>query len=120
MIRNLYIAVTVLFWLIVLGFRLGSICSPQAAQPTTDAMGRVISASELARHANAEDCWMAIRGSVYDLTSYLPDHPSTPDIIERWCGKEATAAYNTKTKGRPHSPAADALLAKYRLGQFSP
>jgi hypothetical protein len=32
-----------------------------------------------------------------------------------WCGKEATEAYNTK-QGRLHSPYADELLAKYRIG----
>lgn len=36
-----------------------------------------------------------------------------------WCGKEATDAYRTKTKGRPHSPYADQLLPTYRIGQLT-
>ena len=63
---------------------------------------------------------MAIRGGVYDLSAYLPEHPSRPELVLPWCGKEATEAYNTKTKGRPHSPYSDELLNKYRIGKFAP
>lgn len=43
---------------------------------------------------------LAINGQVYDLSAYLPEHPSKPDIILPWCGKEASEAYRTKTRGR--------------------
>lgn len=62
---------------------------------------------------------MAIDGSIYDLTPYLPDHPSKPSIILPWCGKDASEAYRTKTKGRSHSPEADQLLVNYRIGALS-
>ncbi len=117
MMRNLYLITTTGFWAIVFAFWLGSGWTPQAAT-TQGNEDRVISASELARHARPDDCWMAIRGSVYDVTAYLPDHPSRAGVVEPWCGKEATEAYNTKTKGRPHSSAADQLLAGYRIGTF--
>jgi cytochrome b involved in lipid metabolism len=106
--RRLYVIATLAFWLMVAGTWAGASAE------------RVIVAAELARHATPQDCWMAIRGSVYDLTSYLPDHPSRPEIIEPWCGKEATQAYETKTKGRPHSSAADQLLPALRIGAFAP
>ncbi|MCK7475141.1 MAG: hypothetical protein MZV49_20135 [Rhodopseudomonas palustris] len=77
-------------------------------------------AAELAQHATPQSCWMAINGAVYDITAYLPDHPSRPQIIEAWCGKEASDAYATKTRGRPHSREADQLLPKYRIGRFAP
>ena len=114
--RNLYIAATIAFWAVVLVFWVGSAWSPHAAHPTVDVADRAISLSELAKHASPDNCWMAIRGSVYDLTAYLPDHPSRPQIIEPWCGKDATEAYNNKTKGRPHSKEADGLLGKHRIG----
>jgi cytochrome b involved in lipid metabolism len=77
---------------------------------------RIVGAAELARHASGADCWMAIRGAVYDLTRYLPDHPSEPEIIEPWCGREATRAYETKLRGRPHSARADEMLERLRIG----
>jgi cytochrome b involved in lipid metabolism len=118
--RKLYIGSTVVFWALVLAFWAGSLWSPQTEQPASASTDRAISAAELATHARPDSCWMAIRGSVYDLTAYLPDHPSRPQVIEPWCGKEATDAYNTKTKSRPHSKEADKLLLKYRIGRFVP
>ncbi|MGQ9371323.1 cytochrome b5 domain-containing protein [Azospirillum sp. ST 5-10] len=120
MMRTLYVAATAAFWAAVAAFWAGAVWAPQAGQPAGGAADRVISATELARHARPDDCWMAIRGGVYDLTAYLPDHPSRPQIIEVWCGREATDAYDTKTRGRPHSGEADDLLTRYRIGTFAP
>lgn len=74
------------------------------------------SLAEVARHSAADDCWMAIDGQVYDLSTYLPKHPAKPSVLLSWCGKEASQAYHTKNKGRPHSSSADQLLPKYRIG----
>ena len=119
MTRKLYIVSTIAFWLIVIGLGLTSALWNPVEQGDVQAKEKTISPAELARHAMPNNCWMAIRGSVYDLSAYLPEHPSRPDIIEPWCGKEATQAYNTKTKGRPHAPYADELLGKYRIGAFA-
>ncbi|MBB5046632.1 cytochrome b involved in lipid metabolism [Rhodopseudomonas rhenobacensis] len=120
MMRKLFIATTATFWAMVFAFWGGSLWSPDAEPPLAAAPDRAIAAAELAKHATPETCWMAIRGDVYDLAAYLPDHPSRPQIIEPWCGKDATEAYTTKTKNRPHSKEADALLPKYRIGRLSP
>lgn len=116
MTRTLFWSATSAFWLAVAGFWIGSLWLPAAQQNLATAAERRISLKEVAQHAKATDCWMAIRGAVYDFGAYIPQHPTRPDIITAWCGKEATEAYNTKTKGRPHSPYADELLAKYRIG----
>jgi len=116
MTRKLYLASTATFWLAVVGFWVGSLWLPDPQANAANAAERRIALAEVARHATSSDCWMAIRGAVYDFSAYLPQHPTRPDIIVPWCGKEATEAYNTKTKGRPHSPYADELLAKYRIG----
>ncbi|NEW97793.1 cytochrome b5-like heme/steroid binding domain-containing protein [Rhodopseudomonas sp. BR0G17] len=117
MMRKLFYVSTAAFWIAVAGFWIGNLLVPGTDTSAT-AAEREIGAAELARHAVPKDCWMAIRGNVYDITAYLPDHPSRPSIIEPWCGKEASEAYDTKTKGRKHSPEADALLPKYRIGRF--
>ena len=52
------------------------------------------------------------------MTAYLPDHPSRPEVIEAWCGKEASNAYDTKTKGRRHSETADRLLEGNFIGDL--
>lgn len=116
MTRRLFFLVTVLFWLAVAAIWAGSRWwrVPQEAVPAVAEMRFKL--AEVAGHASADDCWMAIEGKVYDLTAYLPDHPSRPSVILPWCGKEASEAYRTKTKGRAHSPEADQLLSSYQIG----
>ena len=114
--RKLYLSTTVIFWLLVSAFWASSLWLPPAEESVAVAAEKVISRTELAKHALPDNCWMAIRGAVYDLSAYLPRHPSPPEIVLPWCGKEATEAYETKTRGRRHSAAADAMLASYRIG----
>ncbi|MBI5247777.1 MAG: cytochrome b5 domain-containing protein [Elusimicrobia bacterium] len=83
--------------------------------PQTDGL-RLIGADELARHAGRADCWLAIHGGVYDVTAYIPSHPAPEKILTDWCGKEASVAFDTKGRGRPHGAAAKALLEGLRVG----
>ncbi len=124
--RKLFILATTWFWFALLAFWLGSRIAPDPApQPVANVTAperlaqrslQRIALADIARHATPTDCWMAINGAVYDLTRYLPEHPSRPEIIQPWCGKEASEAYRTKMRGRPHSAAAERLLADYRIG----
>ena len=108
---------TALFWLLVAGFWMASVwIPPEQPASVSQAAEKRYALDEVARHNTAKDCWMVIAGAVYDLAAYLPQHPSDPAILIPWCGKEATEAYRTKTKGRPHSPYADQLLPKYQIG----
>ena len=117
--HRVYLATTLIFWLLVSAFWAGSLWLPPADESVAVAAEKVIARSELAKHALPDNCWMAIRGKVYDVSAYLPEHPSRPDLVLPWCGKEATEAYDTKTKGRPHSAYADELLATYRIGSLA-
>ena len=122
MMRHLVFLGTALFWLTVLVFALitGSNVEPVRADLPADNTDKRVAMSEVARHASSEDCWMVIDTRVYDLTAYLPEHPSQPSIILPWCGKEASEAYKTKTKGRPHSEQANQALANYAIGRVEP
>jgi cytochrome b involved in lipid metabolism len=118
MMRKFYIASTTSFWIAIAAFWLFGVTAPKSAAETQAAAKKLFSLAEVASHGAPNDCWMAIRGKVYDLTAYLPDHPSRPEIVEKWCGKEASDAYETKTKGRAHSPDADRLLESYLIGDL--
>lgn len=117
MMRKLFLLATVLFWAVVLGLWLLARSGPMS-EPPLPLAEKTYALAEVARHGAENDCWMAIDGQVYDLTGYLPEHPSKPSIILPWCGREASDAYRTKTKGRAHSPAADQLLPAYRIGRL--
>lgn len=77
---------------------------------------REITLEELAEHDRAESCWKAIHGEVFDLTDYIPDHPTSEAVIVEWCGRESTYGWDNKRPGVPHSPRAAALLEAYRIG----
>ncbi len=120
MIRKLFIASTLLFWFAVAGFWASSLwfAAPVAEGIPETTADLPYTLTELATHNHADDCWMAINGLVYDFTTYLPKHPAPPELMLAWCGKDATQAFRTKTKGRPHSPFAVQLLTQYRIGKL--
>ena len=116
MMRKLFFLGTGLFWLAVIAVAVGAWRVPAAPKAAPQEIARRMSLAEVARHSSAQDCWMVIHGTVYNLSAYLPEHPSKPSIILPWCGREATEAYQTKTRGRAHSPQADQALADFSVG----
>ena len=120
--RKLFIISTTIFWLAVAGFWLAAhLLSPAKVAelaPAVEPSLNKYSLTEVARHNLENNCWMAIEGQVYDITAYLPAHPSDPEIVLPWCGKEATQAWQTKTVGSPHSSRAKHLLSRYLIGKL--
>jgi len=49
---------------------------------------------ELAHHSTPDDCWIAVRGKVYDVTRYLDFHPGGRDVLTAHGGRDATAAFD--------------------------
>lgn len=116
--KRLFISATIIFWVGVATIWASSHWAPAKQTPTTPAATKRYSMQSVAAHNRPDNCWMAINGQVYDLPTYLPQHPTAPDVIVPWCGKEATHAYVTKNRGRPHSPYATELLKRYWIGEL--
>eukprot|EP00760_Papus_ankaliazontas_P028773 PhM_4_TR393/c0_g2_i1/m.90709/K00101/lldD; L-lactate dehydrogenase (cytochrome) len=53
-----------------------------------------VSSEELSRHSSREDCWVAIRGHVYDVTAFASDHPGGAEILYKYGGKDATSEFD--------------------------
>ena len=53
-----------------------------------------VSHQELAKHNKPEDCWMAVRGKVYNVTRYLDFHPGGRDQLLRGAGIDATKLFD--------------------------
>lgn len=56
-------------------------------------MAPLISAHEVAEHKSQSDLWTVVDGAVYDLTDFAPEHPGGLDILLKYAGRDATAAY---------------------------
>ncbi|CAO3695462.1 unnamed protein product [Rhizopus stolonifer] len=54
---------------------------------------KVLSLEEVQSHNKKNDIWVIIHGKVYDLTSFLPEHPGGQKIILKYAGKDATEAF---------------------------
>jgi predicted heme/steroid binding protein len=55
----------------------------------------LVTLSELSKHNKPDDCWVAIRGVVYDLTSFAKEHPAGKGPIHFYAGKDATETFDS-------------------------
>ena len=72
--------------------------------------------AQVKAHASESDCWIAVSGSVYDVTSFIPRHPGGPQRIIKLCGTDATAAF-TGQHGGQEKP--EAMLASLKIGTLA-
>lgn len=77
--------------------------------------------AEVTQHATVKDCWMIVNGSVYDLTSFLEQHPGGVASMLPYCGKDGTQGFATmgRNRGTTHSESANALKEDYKIGTLA-
>ncbi|XP_034256976.1 cytochrome b5 reductase 4 [Thrips palmi] len=66
-----------------------------SSQDLTGVGGRVLDVTpeQLAQHNTKGDAWLAIRGSVYNVTPYMNFHPGGVEELERGIGTDATKLF---------------------------
>lgn len=65
---------------------------------------------------SADSCWVAIDGTVYDLTDWAPEHPGGADRIEGLCGTDGTEAFSGQHDGQSAPMEA---LARFEVGPLT-
>ncbi|KAK3711621.1 hypothetical protein QZH41_003795 [Actinostola sp. cb2023] len=55
---------------------------------------RLVSLDELGKHNTVQDCWISVRGKVYNITPYLEYHPGGIPEIMKGAGKDGTALFD--------------------------
>lgn len=84
-----------------------------ATTPGTTTSTTTVTRADVQAHASPSDCWSAVDGTAYDLTSWISQRPGGPEAIESMAGKHATADFRAKhgTAGRP-----DEILSGLAVG----
>ena len=60
--------------------------SAEISDATSSDSPLAITRDELATHNSETDCWIAYKGKVYDITSWLTEHPGGVNAILQNCG----------------------------------
>lgn len=71
---------------------------------------------DVAQHASSGDCWSVVNGTVYDLTSWISQHPGGSGSIESMCGIDATDAFGAQHSGQ-RTP--EKVLAGFEVGPLT-
>jgi len=48
---------------------------------------------EIKKHNKRKDCWVVIRGKVYNVTSFLDEHPGGGEVVEEVGGDARTFSF---------------------------
>lgn len=85
---------------------------PSAPVVTTPTV-KTFTKTEVAAHASKTDCFSIVRGNVYNLTSWIGQHPGGESAILSLCGKDGTAAFEGQHGGAAQQ---EKVLASFKVG----
>ncbi|PNP51272.1 hypothetical protein FNYG_15909 [Fusarium nygamai] len=77
-------------------------------------MYQELTLAEVAKH-NTKDIYIVIRNKVYNVTSFVDDHPGSADILIDIAGQDCTEAYDDAG----HSDEAHEILPELEIGKLS-
>jgi len=78
---------------------------------------KIYTTEDLALHNSATSCWVSRNGKVYDITTFLPDHPGGDDIVLKFAGGDVDAIMRDKQQ-HEHSDSAYDVLDEYLIGRI--
>ena len=67
---------------------------------TTTTTTASYSLADISTHNSSTSCWTTIGGKVYNLTSWINQHPGGRQAILSLCGTDGTAAFNDQHGGQ--------------------
>lgn len=85
----------------------------RAAGSAADVALPVYGWDEIRRHAGGESTWLVIDAVVYDVSSFLEQHPGGAERLREWAGRDASRAFHDA----PHGPLTHIFRFNYRVGR---
>lgn len=77
-------------------------------------MTKIITKNELTEHTDETDCWLLINNRVYDISSYLKDHPGGATILLEHSAIDSTEFFHEIG----HSDTAKEKLKEFYIGDI--
>ena len=78
---------------------------------------RIYTEEDVAAHSSAANCWVSRNGKVYNVTSFIADHPGGDDLILKYAGKDIGAIMKDPEE-HDHSDAAYDILEEFVVGRL--
>ena len=73
------------------------------------------SEQEVAQHITRKDCWVIYKDVVYDVSSFVEDHPGGPEIVMQYAGQDISKVFHS-IMSHDHSDAAISILGGHKIG----
>lgn len=96
-----------------------SVTASPSSNGTTPAGPKMYTSAEVAAHNTSSSCWTIINGTVYDLTTWIFQHPGGEGAILSICGVDGTQAFEGQ-HGNPRDTRPQQLLAGFKVGTLAP
>jgi cytochrome b involved in lipid metabolism len=77
---------------------------------------RIFTAEDVAEHDSFKSCWVTRNGKVYDVTSFLSDHPGGDDLIIKYAGQDIGEVMEDPRE-HEHSDSAYDMLDEFLVGR---
>ncbi|XP_013982125.1 cytochrome b5 [Salmo salar] len=84
------------------------------AEETADSDVTYYTLEEVKTHNTTTDAWLIIHDKVYNVTSFLQEHPGGVEIVMMEAGADATASFEAVG----HSPDAKEMLIQFYIGEL--
>ncbi|MEI8339446.1 MAG: cytochrome b5 domain-containing protein [bacterium] len=75
--------------------------------------GVILNTAEVAKHNSQSDCYLIVSSKVYDVTTYIGQHPGGKNSIIKTCGQEVSGIFTSI-----HTNRAWDLLGTYYIGDL--
>ena len=96
--------------------RSAGVGAPTGSARLPDGQVGAYTLAQVATHADASNCWSVIKGEVYDLTSFIAQHPGGEGNILIICGKDGTDAFSNQHGGQRRP---EQILATLKIGTLA-
>ena len=77
-------------------------------------MAKAFKREEVKHHNDNQSSWIIIHNNVYDVTSFLAEHPGGEEVLLEQAGRDGSEAFEDVG----HSSDARELMMKYKVGEI--